>query len=117
MIVLGISLDGCSEVEPSISTSFLLDDKSNNPRVVALRNETLRNVGNVSSQIIFSEESNPCKIDIFRLHVAFLMLWSIALLIEVAIICVSLRGAILEAHQRWPAEYLLYVKLGKILDC
>ena len=77
--------------------------------------ETLR-IENVTNQIISSTNSSvfdSCKINIFRLLVAFLILWSVALLVEVAIIFVSLRGTILEDHLRWPAEYLLYIKLGK----
>ena len=79
--------------------------------------ETLR-IENVTNQIISSTNSSvfdSCKINIFRLLVAFLILWSVALLVEVAIIFVSLRGTILEDHLRWPAEYLLYIKLGKVL--
>ena len=73
-------------------------------------------VDNLSNPITSSSEatlSDSCKINIFRLLVAFLILWSVALIVEVAIICVSLRGTILQAHLRWPVEHLLYVKLGR----
>ena len=73
-------------------------------------------VDNLSNPITSSSEatlSDSCKINIFRLLVAFLILWSVALVVEVAIICVSLRGTILQAHLRWPVEHLLYVKLGR----
>ena len=113
MIVLSISLDLC--VEPSI----IADQPFGNPSNTTIIDEAthIENVSNQNS-ILSAEESghlvsNPCKINIFQLHVAFLILWSVALVVEVAIICVSLRGAILEDDQRWPAEYLLYVKLGK----
>ena len=107
--MLSISLDDCLD-------TTIAERLYNNNSII---DETLR-YGNVSNQITLSAEEsglgpNPCKITIFQLHVAFLILWSVALLIEVAIICVSLRGAILEAHLRWPAEYLLYVKLGKLV--
>ena len=76
-------------------------------------------IDNASNQIISlssdSDGTNPCKINILRLHIAFIILWFFALLVEVGIICVSLRGGILEDQLRWPAEYLLYVKLSKNL--
>ena len=76
-------------------------------------------IDNASNQIIAlssdSDGTNPCKINILQLHVAFIILWFFALLVEVGIICVSLRGGILEDQLRWPAEYLLYVKLSKSL--
>ena len=76
-------------------------------------------IDNASNQIITlssdSNGTNSCKINILQLHIAFIILWFFALLIEVGIICVSLRGGILEDQLRWPAEYLLYVKLSKAL--
>ena len=106
LIVLSVSLD--QSLETTINSRFNDSDTA------------IQEIGKASNQITLSTESdgisNPCKINIFRLHVAFLILWSVALLIEVAIICVSLRGTILEDYRRWPAEYLLYVKLGKIYN-
>ena len=114
MIVLSISLDLCVE------HSIFAEQPFGNQRITTIIDESIH-IDNVSNQttILSADESgplvsNPCKINIFQLHVAFLILWSAALVVEVAIICVSLRGAILEDDQRWPAEYLLYVKLGKI---
>ena len=76
-------------------------------------------IDNASNQIITlssdSNGTNSCKINILQLHIAFIILWFFAFLIEVGIICVSLRGGILEDQLRWPAEYLLYVKLSKAL--
>ena len=76
-------------------------------------------IDNASNQIITLSSdfdgTNPCKINILQLHVAFIILWFFALLVEVGIICVSLRGGILEDQLRWPAEYLLYIKLSKNL--
>ena len=43
----------------------------------------------------------------------FLVTWSIAILIEAALVISSLRGTILEDELRWHSEYLLYIKLGK----
>ena len=43
----------------------------------------------------------------------FLVTWSIAILIEAALVISSLRGTILEDDLRWHSEYLLYIKLGK----
>jgi hypothetical protein len=113
LIVLSISLDLC--VERSIIAEQPFGNQSNTTII-----DKPIHIENVSNQntILSTEESgnlvsNLCKINIFQLHVAFLILWSLALVVEVAIICVSLRGAILEDDQRWPAEYLLYVKLGK----
>lgn len=57
--------------------------------------------------------SNVCMSSFVFYLVAFLVLWSLALIIEVLLSVVSLRGTILEDEPRWMAEYLLYVKLGK----
>ena len=44
----------------------------------------------------------------------FLVTWSLAILIEAALVVTSLRGTILEDELRWHSEYLLYIKLGKV---
>ena len=43
----------------------------------------------------------------------FLVTWSLAILIEAALVVTSLRGTILEDELRWHSEYLLYIKLGR----
>ena len=114
---MGISLD-CS-LEPTISS--VIDNGTSLTAAHSKDKMALKElIGNASNQIITlstdSDGTNPCKINILQLHVAFLILWSFALLVEVALICVSLRGGILQDQKRWPAEYLLYVKLGKIIS-
>ena len=44
---------------------------------------------------------------------AFLVLWAVALLTELAIIVISMRGTIFQDEPRAAAEYLLYLKLGE----
>lgn len=107
LIVLSIAVNSSLELTTIRS--------SDNNSIV---HESLR-IENVSNQILSytaSSVSDSCKINVFRLLVAFLILWSVALIVEVAIIFVSLRGTILEDHLRWPAEYLLYIKLGKVVS-
>ena len=106
LIVLSVTVS--SSLQPSTYQGM---DKN-----ISMVDETLRNE-NVSNEIISSISSSvydSCRVNIFRLLLAFLILWSIALCVEIAIIVVSLRGTILEDHLRWPAEYLLYIKLGKM---
>ena len=43
----------------------------------------------------------------------FIVLWTVALLTEVTIAAVSLRGTIYNDGERSAAEYLLYVRLGE----
>lgn len=57
------------------------------------------------------EES--CQHEFLQLLVGFIVIWSLATLIELALIIVSLRGTILEDELRWHSEYLLYIQLGK----
>ena len=45
--------------------------------------------------------------------IGYIVLWSFALIVEILIVIVSLKGTILDDEQRWGAEYLLYLKLGK----
>ena len=114
LVVLSISLD-CSLVPITSQISV----NGTNITSVPYKDETSLQqfIDNASNQIITlstdSDVANPCKINILQIHVAFLILWSLALLVEVALIIVSLRGGILEVQLRWPAEYLLYVKLGE----
>lgn len=47
------------------------------------------------------------------MQVIFTVLWSLALLTEVAIAAVAFRGSIFDDGPRRSAEYLLYAKLGE----
>ena len=100
----------------SIAISGALENNISNDLLTATSVDKMLHVDNLSDPITSSREptlSDSCKINIFRLLVAFLILWSVALIVEVAIIFVSLRGTILQAHLRWPVEHMLYVKLGR----
>ena len=51
--------------------------------------------------------------DFLQWLLGFLCTWSLAILVEGALVISSLRGTILEDELRWHSEYLLYIKLGK----
>ena len=51
--------------------------------------------------------------DFLQCLLGFLCTWSLAILVEGALVISSLRGTILEDELRWHSEYLLYIKLGK----
>jgi hypothetical protein len=61
------------------------------------------------------DHNDVCQWEFFVQIVGFLVIWSSAILIEVALIIVSLRGTILGDELRWHSEYLLYIKLGETL--
>ena len=50
--------------------------------------------------------------DFLQWLLGFLCTWSLAILVEGALVISSLRGTILEDELRWHSEYLLYIKLG-----
>ena len=50
--------------------------------------------------------------DFLQCLLGFLCTWSLAILVEGALVISSLRGTILEDELRWHSEYLLYIKLG-----
>ena len=52
--------------------------------------------------------------DFLQWLLGFLCTWSLAILVEGALVISSLRGTILEDELRWHSEYLLYIKLGTI---
>lgn len=52
--------------------------------------------------------------DFLQCLLGFLCTWSLAILVEGALVISSLRGTILEDELRWHSEYLLYIKLGTI---
>ena len=52
--------------------------------------------------------------DFLQCLLGFLCIWSLAILVEGALVISSLRGTILEDELRWHSEYLLYIKLGTI---
>ncbi|XP_059079091.1 diacylglycerol lipase-alpha-like isoform X2 [Tigriopus californicus] len=55
--------------------------------------------------------SSWCHMAFVRYVVCFLLLWGVALLVELAIALVSLRGTIFEDQPRRSIEFLLYLKL------
>ena len=58
---------------------------------------------------------SECQLCFYRLTLAFVVICVMQMGLEVALIVVSCRGSILQDHKRWPAEYLLYTKLGKCM--
>ena len=54
-----------------------------------------------------------CHVEWLQYVVSFLVLWSVALATEVAIVVVSMRGTIFSDGPRRMAEFLLYVKLSE----
>ena len=58
---------------------------------------------------------SECQLCFYRLTLAFAVICVMQMGLEVALIVVSCRGSILQDHKRWPAEYLLYTKLGKCI--
>ena len=73
------------------------------------------NVSSNYTSITSNLPEDGCLTNICRLLLGFIILWSAAFVVEIAIIVVSLQGTILQDHLRWPVEYLLYIKLGKVL--
>ena len=62
-------------------------------------------------------EWQPCRAGFSQSVVSFLLLWSVALLTELAIAAVAMRGTIFHDEPREAAEYLLYLKLGRFGWC
>ena len=70
-------------------------------------------MGVTASVIPSLDTTDICQSEYSSQIISFCVLWSLALVVEVLIVLVSLRGTILEDELRWGAEYLLYLKLGK----
>ena len=70
-------------------------------------------LGVTASVIPSLDTTDICQSEYSSQIISFCVLWSLALVVEVLIVLVSLRGTILEDELRWGAEYLLYLKLGK----
>ena len=66
-------------------------------------------------QIPLLDTTETCQYEFLQLIIGFLVVWSLSILVQSALIIVSLRGTILEDELRWHSEYLLYIKLGKYL--
>ena len=60
-----------------------------------------------------SETQFICQTQFVRFVLLFIILWSVALLTEVTIAAVALRGTIFNDEERKAAEYLLYLKLSE----
>ena len=65
-------------------------------------------------QIPLLDTTETCQYEFLQLIIGFLVVWSLSILVQSALIIVSLRGTILEDELRWHSEYLLYIKLGKL---
>ena len=63
---------------------------------------------------ISDDESNVCKNDSTVILIGFLSDWFIALLVELSIVVISMKGSVLNDVPRKMIEILLYFKLGKI---
>jgi len=62
-------------------------------------------------QIPLLDTTETCQYEFLQLIIGFLVVWSLSILVQSALIIVSLRGTILEDELRWHSEYLLYIKL------
>ena len=56
-----------------------------------------------------------CQNEFLHLLIGFLVTWFLSILVEIGLIIVSWKGTILEDELRWHSEYLLYIKLGKVV--
>ena len=67
--------------------------------------------------LIDFDEHYKCTMDL-RDHIfGYIIILGVCVVIEIAVALVSLRGTILSPEPRKCMEYLLYVRLGKIMSC
>lgn len=64
----------------------------------------------------YSYNDSDCHAEFVKYVLFFIVLWAVALLTEVFIAAVALRGTIFNDQERRAAEYLLYVKLGESVE-
>ncbi len=80
--------------------------------VSAAKNYSAANNG-TNADLLLSDDDDTCRSDFVRYVLLFVVVWSVALLTEVTIAAVALKGTIFVDEERRAQEYLLYVKLGK----